>query len=461
MPLARLSRRVKRVYFYHWVAPGPDADVGLRADRSARPPAARLRRRPLLHPPQPGGQPAVARAGEQCGPSRSRLAAPRSPAPAAATATRSGAAGDGRDDADGLLVAADPRPRDLARHRRRREAALAQANGQIGKYTINFISLDEAGGDATRAPGGRRGGADRDRRHPDHRGDRHARLRRGARRRSRSSTRRASSTSRSGAGYAGFTEPWRPASPTAGTRPARRTFSRLIGDDLAQARALVRAAGAARIVVEAEAGRTPRRSRRGAGAAPRPAPPIADLARPRGAVIYAGTDPVGAAGVAAAWRARRRARASCSPTSWRARASRAASSGAAARAAVFVSSAPRPGSTPELRAFEADFERASAARPGPTPRSGTRRWRPCSPRSRARPRTRGRHAPARDRRVLLGVPVPTAVGPLSVEPVRRGRNRPASRVPRRPRQPRIPGRLDGSGAARRPQAAARDHRAGC
>ena len=39
--------------------------------------------------------------------------------------------------------------------------------------------------------------------------------------------------------------------------------------------------------------------------------------------------------------------------------------GAAARRTVFVSSAPRPGSTPELRAFEADFERAYGRAPGP------------------------------------------------------------------------------------------------
>ena len=55
--LARLSRRVQRVYFYHWVAPAPDAtwDSAL-IDRRGRPrPSYKVVED--LHPPHPRGEP--------------------------------------------------------------------------------------------------------------------------------------------------------------------------------------------------------------------------------------------------------------------------------------------------------------------------------------------------------------------------------------------------------------------
>ena len=72
----------------------------------------------------------------------------------------------GRHDADRLLVAADAGrgvSRDIVDGEK---LALAQAHGKVGKYTINFSSLDEAGGSPGRAPGGGgRGGAHGDGRH--------------------------------------------------------------------------------------------------------------------------------------------------------------------------------------------------------------------------------------------------------------------------------------------------------
>ena len=102
-----------------------------------------------------------------------------------------------------------------------------------------------------------------------------------------------------GAGYAGFTEPVGRDEPARWYPAGRRTFARLVGDDRAQARALVRAAGAKRIVVEAEGDEDSqalaaevRGAARAAGAR------VAESPGRRGAVIYAGSDPVSAAGVA-------------------------------------------------------------------------------------------------------------------------------------------------------------------
>ena len=148
----------------------------------------------------------------------------------------------------------------------------------------------------------------------------------------------------------------------------------------------MRAAGRAPIVVEAEGGEDAE------ALAPEVRPAarrraIAESPGRRGAVIYAGADPVSAAGVVeSVARETPGARVVLPDEVARAGVERLLR-GRAARAAVLVSSAPPPGSTPELRAFEADFERAYGRGPGPTRRSDTPRWRPCSPRSRAPPRT--------------------------------------------------------------------------
>ncbi|HYH88711.1 MAG TPA: hypothetical protein VEX67_05735 [Solirubrobacteraceae bacterium] len=244
--------------------------------------------------------------------------------------------------------------------------ALAQAHGKVGKYTINFSSLDDAGGN----PGERRAAAAE-----------------AARTAMVDTTTAAligtvdSAGARSsipllnasgvlqvslGAGYPGFTRPVAEGEPERWYPAGRRTFARLVGDDRAQARALVRAAGARRVVVEAEAGEDAaalatevRRAARAAGVA------VADTPGPRGAVIYAGADPVSAVGVAdSVARETPGTRVVLPDEVVRAGVDRLIR-GRAARQAVFVSSAPAPGSTPELRAFEAAFERAYRRRPGP------------------------------------------------------------------------------------------------
>ena len=73
-----------------------------------------------------------------------------------------------------------------------------------------------------------------------------------------------------GAGYPGFTARVGPTSRSAGTPPSARKFARLVGDDRAQARALVRAAGARRSWSSPRAATTPPRSRPRCGARPRP-----------------------------------------------------------------------------------------------------------------------------------------------------------------------------------------------
>ena len=242
---------------------------------------------------------------------------------------------------------------------------LAQSRGRIGDYTINFSSLDEAGEDAEarRAAGAeaaRTAAADTQTTaligSPDS----------AAARGSIPLLNAAGFLQVSlGAGYPGFTGPYGPDDPDRWLPAGRRTFVRIVGDDRAQARALVRAAGARRIVVEAEGGQDGealaaevRRAARAAGAA------LVETPGDRGAVIYAGVDPVNAAGVAEGV-AREAPRARVVLPDEVVRAGVAGRlRGRAARRAVLVTRAPAPGSTPELRTFEADFERAYGRRPG-------------------------------------------------------------------------------------------------
>jgi ABC-type branched-subunit amino acid transport system substrate-binding protein len=244
--------------------------------------------------------------------------------------------------------------------------ALAQAHGEIGKYTVNFSSLDEAGG------------SDSERRKAAAEAARTAMV---------DTTTVAligtvySAGARSaipllnesgvlhlslGAGYPGFTQPVAPGEPGRWYPAGRRTFARLVGDDRAQARALVRAAGARRVVVESEggddAGSLAAEVRRAAQAA---GVEVADTPGRRGAVIYAGSDPVNAAGVAESVARETPGTRVVLPDQVVRAGVDGLIRGRAARGAVLLSSAPAPGSSPELRAFEAAFERAYRRRPGP------------------------------------------------------------------------------------------------
>jgi branched-chain amino acid transport system substrate-binding protein len=162
-----------------------------------------------------------------------------------------------------------------------------------------------------------------------------------------------------GAGYPGFTSAVAPGEPERWYPSGRRTFGRLIGDDREQARALVAAAGDGTVAIESEAGEA--------------ATALADAVRTEagdrvvedparaGAVIYAGSDVDSAAAFA-----RQTPRATLVFPDELTRAGLARRlAPAARRRAVFVSSAPRPGSTAELREFEAAFEEEFERPPDP------------------------------------------------------------------------------------------------
>ena len=165
-----------------------------------------------------------------------------------------------------------------------------------------------------------------------------------------------------GAGYAGFTEPVAPGEPERWYPSGRDTFARVIPDDLEQAQALLRAAGDGPVAVEAEAGKVPEAL--AAALEEAGAQLVDDVAR-ADAVIYAGNDVRSAVGVAESL-AREAPRARLVFPDELTRAGLAERLPAAARRrAVFVSSAPEPGSTPELEAFEAAFEESFERAPDP------------------------------------------------------------------------------------------------
>ena len=243
--------------------------------------------------------------------------------------------------------------------------ALAEAHGKAGEYTINFSSLDEAGDGARQ------------------------RMRRAAEaaRTAMVDTQTAavigtvdSAGARAsipllnaagflhvslGAGYPGFTGRLGPDEPQRWFPAGGRTFARLVGDDRAQAPALVRAAGTRRVVVEAEGGEDAAslagEVRRAAAAA---GVKVVTKAGRDSAVIYAGQDPLAAAEVAASIARETPGARVVLPDAVVRNGVEAALQGPAARRAVLVSSAPEPGSTPALREFEAAFERAYGRRPG-------------------------------------------------------------------------------------------------
>ena len=126
LKLARLSPRVRRVYFYHWTAPAPEATWDSALIDRRGPPAPRLRRRAHVRAPAAGGvaparrraPPPVRRRALALALVAAALAQPRLREPRGDPRRRH----DGRHDADGLLLAAEPGARQLPRHRRRREA---------------------------------------------------------------------------------------------------------------------------------------------------------------------------------------------------------------------------------------------------------------------------------------------------------------------------------------------------
>jgi branched-chain amino acid transport system substrate-binding protein len=161
-----------------------------------------------------------------------------------------------------------------------------------------------------------------------------------------------------GAGYPGFTAPVAPGEPDRWQPSGRPTFARLIGDDRVQARAMVEAARG-RIAIEAEPGKVAAALADALRAAAGDRL-VEDVAR-ADAVIYAGSDVRAAEAFA-----REAPRATLVFGDELTRGGLAPRlTPAARRRAVFVSSAPKPGSTPELRAFEAAFEEEFERAPDP------------------------------------------------------------------------------------------------
>jgi branched-chain amino acid transport system substrate-binding protein len=170
-----------------------------------------------------------------------------------------------------------------------------------------------------------------------------------------------------GAGYPGFTDHAGPGEPERWQPSGRRTLGRIVGDDRAQAPALLAAARAAsggkahpRVAIEQEPGRVADQQvqeLRRAGAR------IVEDESRADAVIYAGEDPQNAAGVADGLA--REGTPVVLPDAVTRGGVAGHLSAAAKRRAVLVSSAPEPGSTPALRQFEARFRQEFRRDPGP------------------------------------------------------------------------------------------------
>jgi branched-chain amino acid transport system substrate-binding protein len=171
-----------------------------------------------------------------------------------------------------------------------------------------------------------------------------------------------------GAGYAGFTTPVAPNEPERWYPSGRETFSRMIPDDREQAVALLsaaRRAGGRLVRVEAEAGRFAEALVAALQEADRRDPSVRIVDRRPDAVVYAGTDVESAAGVADALAGEAPGAAIVFPDELTRAGLADRLSPAARRRAVMVSSAPEPGSTPELREFESAFEATFGRRPDP------------------------------------------------------------------------------------------------
>jgi branched-chain amino acid transport system substrate-binding protein len=260
--------------------------------------------------------------------------------------------------------------------------ALAQAGGRAGRYTINFSSVDEG------AKGERGQVADAVR---DVIGDTQVIAVIGGL--DTVGTRTSAPLFNEagilqvalGAGYPGLTRPGLPDEPGRYQPAAQPTLMRMVGDDDQEAAAIVAAAGGGalprtvsggepaagglrgrRIAIEQEPGDEAAALARAVAARARAAGArVVDDAAHADALVYAGTDPVNAAGVADGW-AREAPRARIVLPDAVVRAGVAARLGPAAkRRAVLVSSGTALGDTAAARAFEADFRRRFGHDPGP------------------------------------------------------------------------------------------------
>jgi ABC-type branched-subunit amino acid transport system substrate-binding protein len=292
--------------------------------------------------------------------------------------------------------------------------ALAQAGGRAGRYTINFVSLAEG---ADGAPGQV---ADASR---DVISDTQVIAVIGGL--DSAGTRTSAPLFNEagilqvavGAGYPGLTRQVRPDEPERYQPSARTTLARIVGDDDQQARTLVSAAlggrgpaGPRTIAIESEADEDGQalaaavdRAARAAGAR------VVDDARDADALVYAGNDPVNAAGTADGW-AREAPRARIVLPDAVVRAGVATRlSPAARRRALLVSSAPRP--RPD---FEAAFRSQFGRAPGPYAAVGYEAMRStlaALTRAGARANQRQRVIDA-----FLSAPVrPSLLGPLRVD----------------------------------------------
>jgi branched-chain amino acid transport system substrate-binding protein len=166
-----------------------------------------------------------------------------------------------------------------------------------------------------------------------------------------------------GAGYAGFTSPVAAGEPDRWYPSGRRTFARMIEDDTEQARALLRAAGRGRVAIEGEVGKVAAEQVEALNglAGPR----LVEDVRRADAVIYVGSDVRNAREVAESLTRE----VPSARLVFGDELTRAGLPGrlapAARRRAVFITAAPERGSTPELRAFERDFEAQFGVTPDP------------------------------------------------------------------------------------------------
>jgi ABC-type branched-subunit amino acid transport system substrate-binding protein len=241
--------------------------------------------------------------------------------------------------------------------------AIAQAGGEVGDFGINFVAVDEGSlgaADPPRVPGAAAEEVIRD---PQVIGVVGA-LRSDAALTSLPLFNAAGILLVSpGAGYPGFTEPVAAGEPDRWYPSGRNTFARVVEDDIAQADALLRAAGRGRVAIEGEVGKVA--SEQVEALQEAGGDRIVEDVRRADAVIYAGSDLRSALGVAESLaREVPSARLVFGDELTRAglpgRLARPAR-----RRAVFVTAAPEPGSTAELRAFEAAFEEQFARAPDP------------------------------------------------------------------------------------------------
>jgi branched-chain amino acid transport system substrate-binding protein len=235
--------------------------------------------------------------------------------------------------------------------------ALYDAGGTAGDYKVNFISLDESGGAGPFAAALRDAVAD-----PQV----VAMIGPAGTRAARATVPVLNAAGilevTPGAGYPGFTDLSGRGEPALWQPSGRRTLARIVGDDRAQARALLAAAGGRRIAIEQEPGAEADglvAALRAEGAR------IVENERRADAVVYAGEDAESAAGVLNGV-AREAPRAKLLVPDALTRAEIAPRlSRAARRRAALLSSSPEPGSTPQLRRFEARFRERFGREPGP------------------------------------------------------------------------------------------------